>query len=128
MQELVSLCEDPNLQELDRYVTRNPKVSTPAHTKHPGQYVDLGSRETRRYPELESAMIDTARKHIANLTTPLIDFVRNLVRREMAYINIENDEFASSALVIGAFEVDPEAQAKGRKAAATGAHPKRIVL
>ena len=38
----VSLCEDPNLQELERY------------------------------PELESAMIDTSRKMIADLTTPLL--------------------------------------------------------
>jgi hypothetical protein len=77
--ELVSLSEDPDLKEL------------------------------ARYPALESAMVDSTRKMISSLTVPLLDYVRMLVKRELAYINVENDEFASSALVLGAFD-DEEAR------------------
>ncbi len=87
--ELVSLSEDPNLKELSRY------------------------------PALESAMVDSTRKLISSLTVPLLDYVRMLVKRELAYINVENDEFASSALVLGAFD-DEESRRAAAKAKKKG--------
>jgi hypothetical protein len=48
--------------------------------------------------------VDTARKMISSMTVPLLDFARSLIKREMAYINVESDEFASSSLVLGAFD------------------------
>ena len=46
----------------------------------------------------------------------LLDFVRALIKRELAYINVENDEFASSSLVLGAFdEEEAKRAAKAKK-------------
>jgi hypothetical protein len=60
--------------------------------------------ELKRFPALESALVDAARRTISNLTVPLLEFVKMLIKREVAYINVDSDEFSNDALVFDAFD------------------------
>jgi dynamin 1-like protein len=53
-----------------------------------------------RFPELKRAVIDKTRSMIGEATVPLAAFVRNLIKRELAYINTQNTEFVNSPLVL----------------------------
>lgn len=55
---------------------------------------------------------------ISSLTVPLLDFARSLIKRELAYINVESDEFASSSLVLGAFDRQRPPEASKKKSGA----------
>ena len=54
--------------------------------------------QCNRFPLLAGAVAEHTRKLITDATEPLYNFVRNLVKRELAYINTENPEFATSEL------------------------------
>lgn len=53
-----------------------------------------------RFPELKRAVNDKTRSMIGDATVPLAAFVRNLIKRELAYINTQNAEFVNSPLVL----------------------------
>ena len=54
---------------------------------------DASKLELSRFPELGRACVDKSRAMIAEATVPLAAFIRNLIKREMAYVNTQNQEF-----------------------------------
>ncbi len=61
-----------------------------------------------RFPELKRAVNDKTRSMIGDATVPLAAFVRNLIKRELAYINTQNDEFVNSPLVLNPQKSEPK--------------------
>jgi hypothetical protein len=51
---------------------------------------------------------EKCREMIAEATQPLAAFVRNIIKRELAYINTQNADFVNSPLVLNASQVEEE--------------------
>jgi dynamin 1-like protein len=62
-----------------------------------------------RFPELKRAVNDKTRSMIGDATVPLAAFVRNLIKRELAYINTHNTEFVNSPLVLNPQKTEAQA-------------------
>ena len=77
-----------------------------------------------RFPELKRAVNDKTRAMIAEATVPLAAFVRNLIKRELAYINTHNTEFVNSPLVLNPQKPEAKEAPPPAAAASPGGKPK----
>ena len=64
-----------------------------------------------RFPELRRAVVEKTRGMVGEATQPLAGFVRNLIKRELAYINTHNAEFVNSPLVLNPQKSEPKKEA-----------------